>query len=203
MDSLPRPRAAPAVLAGALLLFGGWHWARLEQPHMSGRSLAVLALLAALPTIVALLGRGRGATLLALLVATVAAIGEITHTWPWQTQHGIYPVRVSELVVNGLRDWFETHTPIDAGRFPGANHDLRLAFFAAACAIVWLIVRRGAALAGDRGRLRPVRPPEHGAPAARGRVPRRRLPHARAAHAGRDLRAQRSAARGRRPGRSA
>jgi hypothetical protein len=146
VDSLPRPRAAPAVLAGALLLFGGWHWARLEQPHMSGRSLAVLALLAALPTIVALLGRGRGATLLALLVATVAAVGEITHTWPWQTQHGIYPVRVSELVVNGLRDWFETHTPIDAGRFPGANHDLRLAFFAAACAIVWLIVRRGAAL---------------------------------------------------------
>ncbi len=146
MDSLPRPRIAPAVLAGALLLFGGWHWARLEQPHMSGRSLAVLVLLAALPTIVALLGRGRGETLLALLVATVAAIGEITHTWPWQTRHGIYPVRVSELVVNGLRDWFETHTPIDAGRFPGADHDLRLAFFAAACAIVWLIVRRGAAL---------------------------------------------------------
>jgi len=134
------------VLAGALLLFGGWHWARLEQPHMGGRGLLVLALLAALPTLAAMLGRGRGTVLLALLVATIAAIGEITHTWPWQTQHAIYPARVSQLVVNGLRDWFGTHTPIDAGRFPGANHDLRLAFFAAACAIIWLIVRRGAAL---------------------------------------------------------
>jgi len=146
VDSVPRPRIAPAVLAGALLLFGGWHWARLEQPHMGGRGLLVLALLAALPTLAAMLGRGRGTVLLALLVATIAAIGEITHTWPWQTQHAIYPARVSQLVVNGLRDWFGTHTPIDAGRFPGANHDLRLAFFAAACAIIWLIVRRGAAL---------------------------------------------------------
>jgi hypothetical protein len=146
VDSVPRSRIAPAVLAGALLLFGGWHWARLEQPHMGGRGLLVLALLAALPTLAALLGRGRGTILLAFLVATVAAIGEITHTWPWQTQHGIYPVRVSQLIVNGLRDWFGTHTPIDAGRFPGANHDLRLAFFVAACAIIWLIVRRGAAL---------------------------------------------------------
>jgi hypothetical protein len=146
VDSLPRPRIAPAVCAGALLLFGGWHWARLEQPHMGGRGLVVLALLAALPTIAALLGYGRGTILLTLVVATVAAIGEITHTWPWQTAHGIYPARVTELVVNGLRDWFATHTPIDAGRFAGANHDLRLAFFAGACAIVWLIVRRGAAL---------------------------------------------------------
>ncbi|HEX5249466.1 MAG TPA: transglutaminaseTgpA domain-containing protein [Gaiellales bacterium] len=146
MDRVPRPRIAPAVLAGALLLFGGWHWARLEQPHMAGGGLLVLALLAALPTLAALLGRGRGTVLLTFLAATIAAIGAIAHTWPWQTQHGVYPVRVSQLIVNGLRDWFGTHTPIDAGRFPGANHDLRLAFFAAACAIIWLIVRRGAAL---------------------------------------------------------
>jgi hypothetical protein len=146
VDSLPRPRSAPAILAGALLLFGGWHWARLEQPHMGGRGLLVLALLAALPTLAALLGRSRGTVLLTLVVASVAAIGAITHTWPWQTQHGIYPVRISQLIVNGLRDWFATHTPIDAGRFPGANHDLRLVFFVAAAAIIWLIVRRGAAL---------------------------------------------------------
>lgn len=146
MDRLPRPRLAPAVLTGALLLFGGWHWARLEQPHMGGRGLIVLALLAALPTVAALLGYGRGAILGTIVVATIAAIGEITHTWPWQTQHGIYPARVTELIVNGLRDWFSTHTPIDAGRFPGANHDLRLAFFVAAGAMTWLIVRRGAAL---------------------------------------------------------
>jgi protein-glutamine gamma-glutamyltransferase len=146
VDRLPRPRLAPVVLTGALLLFGGWHWARLEQPHMGGRGLIVLALFAALPTVAALLGYGRGAILGTIVVATVAAIGEITHTWPWQTQHGIYPARVTELIVNGLRDWFSTHTPIDAGRFPGANHDLRLAFFVAAGAMTWLIVRRGAAL---------------------------------------------------------
>lgn len=137
---------APVVVTGALLLFCGWHWARLEQPHMGGRGLVLLALLGALPTIAALLGHGRGTILLTAVAATIAAIGEITHTWPWQTAHGIYPARVTELVVNGLRDWFATHTPIDAGRFHGADHDLRLVFFAAAGAIVWLIVRRGAGL---------------------------------------------------------
>ncbi len=108
----------------------------------------MLALLGVIPTIVAMLGGGRTGALIALVVATVAAIGQITHTWPWQTQHGIYPARVGELVGRGLRDWFGTHTPIDAGRFAGADHDLQLAFFAAAVALTWLIVRREAALAG-------------------------------------------------------
>jgi hypothetical protein len=143
---MPRPRIAPVVVTGALLLFCGWHWARLEQPHMGGRGLILLALFGALPTIAAVLGHGRGTIVLTAVAATIAAVGEITHTWPWQTAHGIYPARVTELVVNGLRDWFATHTPIDAGRFPGANHDLRLVFFAAAGAVVWLIVRRGAGL---------------------------------------------------------
>jgi transglutaminase-like putative cysteine protease len=97
---------------------------------------------------VAMLGGGRTAVALGLVAATVAAIGQITHTWPWQTRHGIYPTRVIELVVRGLRDWFGTHTPIDAGRFAGADHDLQLAFFAAAAALAWLIVRREAALPG-------------------------------------------------------
>ena len=78
----------------------------------------------------------------------MVAIGHVTHTWPWQSRHGIYPERVATLVVNGLRDWFGTHTPIDAGRFPGADHDLRLAFFAAAAVLAWLLVRRGSALPG-------------------------------------------------------
>ena len=88
------------------------------------------------------------ASLISLAAVTVLAIGHITHTWPWQTQHGIYPDRIASLVVNGLRDWFGTHTPIDAGRFPGADHDLRLAFFAAAAALAWLIVSRRSALPG-------------------------------------------------------
>ncbi len=148
MDSLRPIRVAPVLLTAGFLLFCGWHWARLEQPHIGFRELALLALLGAVPTVVAMLGGSRTAVLLAGAAATIAAIGQITHTWPWQTRHGIYPARVIELVWNGLRDWFGTHTPIDAGRFAGADHDLRLAFFAAAIALPWLIVRREAALPG-------------------------------------------------------
>ena len=148
MRDLRRIRVAPVLLTAAFLLFAGWHWARLEQPHIGFRELAVLALLGVVPTVVAMLGGGRVGALVALAVATVCAIGQITHTWPWQTRHGIYPARVVELVGRGLRDWFGTHTPIDAGRFAGADHDLQLAFFAAAGALAWLIVRREAALPG-------------------------------------------------------
>ncbi len=148
MPRLRRLRVAPVLLTAAFLLFAGWHWARLEQPHIGFRELALLALLGVAPTVVAMLGGGRIGALIALAGATVCAIGLIMHTWPWQTQHGFYPARVVELVGRGLRDWFGTHTPIDAGRFAGADHDLQLAFFAAAVALAWLIVRREAALPG-------------------------------------------------------
>jgi Transglutaminase-like superfamily len=148
VDSAPRIRVAPILLAAAFLLFSAWHWARLEQPHMSGDELLLLSLIAAVPTLAALLLRSRTATAIATAVAAVVAIGQIMHTWPWQTRHGLYPSRVIDLVVRGLRDWFGTHTPIDAGRFAGADRDLRLAFFLGAAALVWLIVRRGAALPG-------------------------------------------------------
>ena len=148
LERLTPARITAAALTAAFLLFGGWHWTRLEQPHIGGRELFVLALLGIVPALVALLGGGRWATLLSLVAVAVGAIGHITHTWPWQSRHGIYPERVVSLVVNGLRDWFGTSTPIDAGRFPGADHDLRLAFFAAAAALAWLIVRRGSALPG-------------------------------------------------------
>ncbi len=148
MPRLRRLRVAPVLLTAAFLLFAGWHWARLEQPHIGFRELALLALLGVAPTVVAMVGGGRIGALIALAAATVCAIGLIMHTWPWQTQHGFYPARVVELVGRGLRDWFGTHTPIDAGRFGGADHDLQLAFFAAAVALAWLIVRREAALPG-------------------------------------------------------
>jgi protein-glutamine gamma-glutamyltransferase len=141
-------RIAAAALTTGFLLFGGWHWTQLEQPHIGSRELALLALLGVVPTLVAVLGGGRLATLISLVAATVVAVGHITHTWPWQSRHGIYPDRIASLVGNGLRDWFGTHTPIDAGRFPGADHDLRLAFFAAAAALTWLIVSRRSALPG-------------------------------------------------------
>ncbi|MEP6640490.1 MAG: transglutaminaseTgpA domain-containing protein [Gaiellales bacterium] len=141
-------RIAAAALTTGFLLFGGWHWTRLEQPHMGGRELLLLAVLGAVPTVVALIGGSRLTTLVSIVAVTVVAIGHITHTWPWESRHGIYPERVGALVEKGLRDWFGTHTPIDAGRFPGADHDLRLAFFAAAAALAWLMVRRGSALPG-------------------------------------------------------
>jgi hypothetical protein len=148
VDSARRIRVGPVLLAAAFLVFSGWHWARLEQPHIAGYELLLLAVLAALPTFAALLVRGRTATVVAMAAATVVAIGQIMSTWPWQTRHGLYPSRVIDLVVRGLRDWFGTHTPIDAGRFAGADRDLRLAFFLGAAVLVWLIVRRGAALPG-------------------------------------------------------
>jgi hypothetical protein len=141
-------RLGPALLAAGFLLFSGWHWARLERPHIAFASLTLLAVLGAVPALAALLVRRRGATIAAAAGATVVAIGQIMHAWPWQTRHGVYPSRVTELVVRGLRDWFGTHTPIDAGRFAGADRDLRLAFFLGSAALVWLIVRRGAALPG-------------------------------------------------------
>jgi protein-glutamine gamma-glutamyltransferase len=148
LAQLTPSRIAAAALTTAFLLFGGWHWTRLEQAHVGGSELMLLALLGIVPTVVARVGCGRLTTLLSGVAVTVAAIGHITHTWPWQSRHGIYPERVAALVEKGLRDWFGTHTPIDAGRFPGADHDLRLAFFAAAAALAWLIVRRGSALPG-------------------------------------------------------
>ena len=145
----PVPRLAPAprravLLAAAFLLFAAGTGRASSSRTSASASCALLALLGVAPTIVAMLGGGRIGALIALAVATVAAIGLIMHTWPWQTQHGFYPARVVELVGSGLRDWFGTHTPIDAGRFAGADHDLQLAFFAAAVALAWLIVRREA-----------------------------------------------------------
>jgi Transglutaminase-like superfamily len=148
VDSARSIRLGPALLAVGFLLFSGWHWARLERPHIAFASLTLLAVLGAVPALAALLVRRRGVTIAAAAGATVVAIGQIMHTWPWQTRHGLYPSRVTELVVRGLRDWFGTHTPIDAGRFAGADRDLRLAFFLGAAALVWLIVRRAAALPG-------------------------------------------------------
>jgi transglutaminase superfamily protein len=148
VDSARGIRVGPVLLAAGFLAFSGWHWSRLEQPHIAANELLLLAAVGAVPTLVALLVRGRSATILAALAAVVVAIGQIMHTWPWQVRHGLYPSRVVVLVTRGLRDWFATHTPIDAGRFPGADRDLRVAFFLGAALLVWLIVRRGAALPG-------------------------------------------------------
>jgi hypothetical protein len=148
LEQLTPGRITAAALTTGFLLFGGWHWTRLEQPHIGARELTLLAILGVVPTVVALVGGSRLATLVSIAAVSVAAIGHVTHTWPWQSRHGIYPERVATLVVNGLRDWFGTKTPIDAGRFPGAAHDLRLAFFAAAAVLAWLLVRRGSALPG-------------------------------------------------------
>jgi Transglutaminase-like superfamily/TgpA N-terminal domain len=148
VDRPGSPRGARLAVVAGFLVFGGWHWMRLEQPGMSAAALLLLGALGAAPPLVASLGHRRLAWLGCLPVAIVAAIGVTTRTWPWEHDHAVYPLRVTHLVVAGLRDWFGTHTPIDAGRFAGADHDLRLAFFAAAMALTWLIVCRGMALGG-------------------------------------------------------
>ena len=49
-----------AVLA-AVVLFGGWHWQQLERPQIAAAELALLAVLATLPGLLAALGRRRWA----------------------------------------------------------------------------------------------------------------------------------------------
>ena len=76
-----------------MALFGGWHWARLERPTPSPGELALLAVLAAVPAIIAGLGRRRLA-IVAAVVATMVAIGATTHTWPWDPGTRSYPARI-------------------------------------------------------------------------------------------------------------
>ena len=183
-----RIRVAPSSSRPAFLLFGGWHWARLEQPHIGCRELLVLALLAALPTVVAMLGGGRAARRCSRCSSPRSPRSARSRT-PGRGRPGtgIYPARVAELVVQrparlvrhahaDRRRPLRRRRPRPAAGLLRGRGRAHLADRAP---------RRGAA--GDRRRLRPVRAPEHGAAAARRRLPRGPLPAARAADARRDL----------------
>ena len=134
------------VMAVALIVYGGAHWAQMESPALGMRWVFGLTALAILPAIVAVYGHPRLAWLVALPAACVVAVGVVTHLWPWSTQHGFYPRAVAGVLNDGSHSWFTAHTPFDAGRFVAVDADLKLMFFALAAILAWTLICRGWAL---------------------------------------------------------
>ena len=136
-----------AVVTVAMVLYGGAHWAQIEQPAVGVSWILALTALAVLPAVVSWLGRPRIAWLGVLPGTAVAGIGLVTGLWPWRTQHGFYPRAVAGRIDDGAHAWFTAHTPFDPGRFPAVDADLKLAFFALAAVMAWMLLCRGWALA--------------------------------------------------------
>ena len=130
-----------------MVLFGGAHWAQMEQPAVGPSWILALSALAILPAAVSWLGRPRLAWLAVLPACAVAAIGLVAGLWPWRTNHGFYPRAVWHVLDDGAHGWFTAHTPFDPGRFVAVDRDLKLAFFALAALLAWALLCRGWALA--------------------------------------------------------
>jgi transglutaminase-like putative cysteine protease len=144
---VPERRTSLAILALAMILYGGAHWVQMERPAVGLSWIIVLAGLGILPALVSWMGRPRLAWLVALPAAGVVAIGIVTGLWPWHSHHGIYPRAVAGVLDDGAHGWFTAHTPFDAGRFVAVDRDLKLAFFALAVILAWTLICRGWALA--------------------------------------------------------
>ena len=139
-----RQRLVWVALAG-LLGFCAWHWAHIESPSIGLLDMAVLAGLAVVPPAVSV-WRGRAAGwLVALPLSTLAAVGVIVGRWPWHAPAS-YPASVWDTISQGVRHWFQTSTPFDPSRAPAVDDDVRLAFFALAMLMSWLILCRRAAV---------------------------------------------------------
>jgi hypothetical protein len=127
-----------AVLC-AVVVFGGWHWRQLERPQIAIAELALLALLATLPGLLAGLGRRRWAIVsipVTIWLAVWAALGY----QPWQGGHPLYPVRVLGDLRDGAQSWFDAVTPFDGGRFPLTGALVELSFFGLVAVIAWLLL---------------------------------------------------------------
>jgi transglutaminase-like putative cysteine protease len=133
------------VLA-AVALFSGWHWQQLERPTPSPGELALLAVLAAVPAIIAGLGRRRLAIVTAL-AATLVAIWRAFAYLPWDLGHQAYPVRIVSGLHNGAKNWFETSTPFDPSRFATTSGLVDLCFFGLMAVFAWLLIDGRYALA--------------------------------------------------------
>lgn len=133
------------VLA-AVALFSGWHWQQLERPTPSPGELALLAVLAAVPAIIAGLGRRRLA-IVAAVVATLIAIWRAFAYLPWDLGHQAYPVRIVSGLHDGAKNWFETSTPFDPSRFATTSGLVDLCFFALMAVFAWLLIDGRFALA--------------------------------------------------------
>ena len=75
-------RVALLILAVAMVLYGGVHWAQMERPAVGPSWILALTALAVLPAAVSWLGRPRLAWLVVLPASAVAAIGLVTGLWP-------------------------------------------------------------------------------------------------------------------------
>ena len=130
----------------AVALFSGWHWQQLERPTPSPGELALLAALAAVPAIIAGLGRRRLA-IVAAVVATLIAIWRAFAYLPWDRGHQLYPVRDVSGLHDGAKNWFETSTPFDPSRFSTTSGLVDLCFFALMAVFAWLLIDGRFALA--------------------------------------------------------
>jgi transglutaminase-like putative cysteine protease len=144
---VPDRRTGSAIVAVAMVLYGGAHWARMESPTLAFSWIVLLAGLAIVPALVSWHGRPRLAWLVALPAVSVVAIGLVTGLWPWRSHHGVYPRAVGGILDDGAHAWFTAHTPFDAGRFVAVDRDLKLAFFALAAILAWALICRAWALA--------------------------------------------------------
>ena len=133
------------VLA-AVALFSGWHWQQLERPTPSPGELALLAVLAAVPAIIAGLGRRRLA-IVAAVAATLIAIWRAFAYLPWDLGHQVYPARVVSGLHDGAKNWFETSTPFDPSRFATTSGLVDLCFFGLMAVFAWLLIDGRYALA--------------------------------------------------------
>ncbi len=130
----------------AVALFSGWHWQQLERPTPSPGELALLAALAAVPAIIAGLGRRRLA-IGAAVVVTMIAIWRAFAYLPWDRGHQLYPVRIVSGLHDGAKNWFETSTPFDPSRFATTSGLVDLCFFALMAVFAWLLIDGRFALA--------------------------------------------------------
>ncbi len=118
------PAAGPWIALFALVIVGGWHWARIESPRIPLIEMVVMCAIAIAPTLVAQL-RGRTAGLVTLVIAIPLAIGAATGMWPGSSGAHSYPVAVERQINDGAHTWFNATTPFDYGRFGSvdATHD--------------------------------------------------------------------------------
>jgi protein-glutamine gamma-glutamyltransferase len=127
------------VVLAAVVLFGGWHWRQLERPQIAVAELALLAVLASLPGLLAALGRRRWAIASIPLVVWMAVWAAFGYQ-PWEFDHPFYPLRVLGDLRDGAQSWFDAVTPFDGGRFPFTDALVQLSFFALVAVVAWLLL---------------------------------------------------------------
>ena len=129
------------VLA-AIAVFSGWHWRELERPQVAVAELALLAVLATIPGLLAAIGRRRWA-FASIPVVIWSAVWATFGYQPWEFDHRIYPAasrdrssgRRPQLVRRGHA---VRRRPVRADRVAG-----RAAFFALMAVLAWLLLEGG------------------------------------------------------------